>query len=74
VSRTKELRSVEQEQLAYKGLRVAVIAEQLGCSVAHVHELIAAKKLPAINIGVGKRPEYRVSQADFDRFIESAAA
>jgi excisionase family DNA binding protein len=74
MSRTKELRTVEQEQLAYKGLRVAVIAERLDCSVAHVHELIATKRLPAIDIGTGRRPEYRVSAVDFQRFIESAAA
>lgn len=72
MSRTKELRTVEQEQGAYRGMRVTEIAAQLQCSRAHVHELIATKKLPAINIGTGKRPEYRINAVDFQRFVTAA--
>jgi excisionase family DNA binding protein len=63
------MRTKEQEVAAYTYLKPAEIAERLNCEPAHVLNLIHAKALPAINIGTGKRPEYRVDPAAFEAFI-----
>lgn len=73
--RTKDhLRTVEQERAIFHGLRVAVVAERLSCTPAHVLELIRQKKLPAVNIGLGRKPDYRVDQKQLERFLAERAA
>lgn len=72
--RTKDLRTVEQEQAFFRGLRVREVAERLNCTEAHVLGLIRGKKLKAIDIGLGERPNFRVHVAEFERFVKASAA
>lgn len=69
--RTK-LRTPEEEQLAYHALTTADVAKRLGCTSAHVVRLITAgdegRRLHAIDIGLGERPEYRVKPEWLEAF------
>ena len=68
------MRTKEQEVAAYTFLKPAEIAERLNCTPVHVVNLIKAKKLSAINIGTGNKPEYRVAPAVFDDFMRTGVA
>jgi excisionase family DNA binding protein len=68
MSRTK-LRTAEQEQAAFRHLTTAEVADRLNVSRTQVVALIRAKKLRAIDVGVGSRPEYRIAPADLDAFL-----
>ncbi len=51
------------------GLSVRKVAEELGCGIDQVRNLIAAGELPAVNIGLGKqRARWSVSREDLDAF------
>lgn len=50
---------------------VEATAEILGCSRSHVYRLIAARKLPSLNIAVGTRAKTRIPRANIDQFITS---
>ena len=67
------MRTRETEQLRYKGIRPAAIAADLDCSHEHVLNLIRAGKLHGVDIGAGKSPEYRVSEASYKAFLDSQA-
>lgn len=65
------MRTREQVRAAYVGLRVAVVAEALDCSVEHVHALIRMGAFQGvIDIGTGRRPEYRIPRESFERFLD----
>lgn len=66
-------RTREQEVAAYRYLRPVQIAEQLGCSPSHVLNLIRDGKLAAIDIGTGRRPEYRVAPDALGAFLRRRA-
>lgn len=63
------LRTRDQEQAAYHGMRPADIAADLGCTVEHVHDLIRQGELRAVNIGTARRPYYRVPRAAYEDFL-----
>lgn len=67
------MRTKAQEIAAYTWLRVSAVAEELDCSVQHVHDLIAADAFGdgVINIGTGRRSEYRISREALDRFLRA---
>lgn len=67
------MRTKAQEVAAYTWLRVSAVAEELGCSVQHVHDLIAANAFGdgVIDIGTGRRSEYRISREALDRFLRA---
>ena len=67
------MRTRQQEIAAYTWLRVSAVAEELDCSVQHVHDLIAADAFGdgVINIGTGRRSEYRISREALDRFLRA---
>lgn len=52
----------------------AQVAEILGCSERHVRDLIASRRLRAADIstGVGKRPKWRITQAEVERFLTAS--
>ncbi len=54
-------------------LTVEQVANLLRCAPDLVYSHIRSGRLPAINISHGKRPLYRITQADFDRYKASAA-
>ena len=68
------MRTREQEQLRFNGLRIATIAADLDCTHEHVLNLVHAKKLAAVNIGTGKNPEYRVSGESYKAFLHASKA
>lgn len=51
-------------------LRVTEVAERLSCGRTHVYELIAAGKLAAVNIGIG-RSQTRIREDDLEAYIEA---
>lgn len=63
------MRTPEQEQLRYRGLTPAWIADDLGVSVEHVLNLIDAKKLEAVDLKIGSRPLYRVRRESYEAFL-----
>jgi excisionase family DNA binding protein len=65
------MRTSEQEVALYNYRKVPDVASQLDCGRDHVLHLIEAGELDAIDISVGGRPSYRVSQDAIDRFIEA---
>lgn len=67
------MRTKEQEQALYSGLRPAVVAEALDCSREHVVSLIRSGALDAVNIAqtTEARPEYRVSRESFEAFLKA---
>ena len=71
MSRTK-LRTPEQEVAAFAYLGTAAVAARLDCTQQHVAHLIskgeAGRRLRAINIGTGERPEYRVKPEWLEAF------
>ena len=69
-----ELRTVQQEQALFHGMKVSEVAAQLKCDESHVQDLIRSRKLRAINIGLGKRPVYRVNRPDLEQFLKDRAA
>lgn len=64
MSRTKE-----QHVAAFNGMKPSAIAEELGCSREHVVSMIQAGLLKAVDISVGRRPEYRVARDSFEAFL-----
>lgn len=65
-------RNREQERAAYQGLSTRRMAAQAGCSTEHIVNLIHAGKLPAINIGTGERPLYRVDRLAWEDYLAQA--
>lgn len=49
----------------------AEIAECLKVRVDHVYDLIKAGRMRALNIGVGKKPTYRVRRSDYVAFVSA---
>jgi len=47
---------------------VAEAARRLSCGRTHVYDLIAAGRLKAVNIGLG-RVQTRISEAELERFL-----
>lgn len=64
------MRTSEQAVAAYTFLRPTAVAERLDVSRSHVVELIRAGKLAAIDISIGRRPEYRIDPAELEAFLE----
>lgn len=56
------MRTPDQSRAAYTYLRPKDVAQRLGCSRATVLRLVRNGVLDAIDIGLGKRPTYRISQ------------
>ena len=53
-------------------LTVNEVADRLNCSSNQVRALIRVEKLHAVNLAVnGRRHQFRVSQAELDRFIKN---
>lgn len=67
------MRTSELAVAQYTYLRTQDVADRLGISRAHVIDLIAHGQLKAINVGLGRRPEYRVSAEALDQFVERRA-
>lgn len=67
------MRTKEQHEAAYNGVRVSDVARELDCSRAHVIELIKAGHLKAVDIAVGSRPEYRIRRTSLESFLEKRA-
>lgn len=63
------MRTAERDQLRYGGLRPSDIARDLGCTPEHVVQLIRDGTLQGINIGRGKKPEFRVRGESYERFL-----
>jgi excisionase family DNA binding protein len=64
------MRTVQQAEAAYQGIKPSRVAQALGCSSEHVLALIKRGELDAVDIGAGSRPEYRVSKQSFEAFLE----
>jgi excisionase family DNA binding protein len=45
-------------------ISVAQASHALGCSPPHIRNLITSNQLPAVNIGAGHRPIYRIAYED----------
>lgn len=53
-----------------KQLTARYAAERIGLSVKRVYALIAAGKLHAADVSTGeKRPRWRISEAEIERFL-----
>lgn len=48
--------------------RIPEAAERLGCSVDTVYRLLAAGRLPSVDIGMG-RPRVRINEKDLEAYI-----
>lgn len=46
------------------------LAEKVKCQVEHIYSRIKSGDLPAINIGSDKRPTYRVTEEDWQAFLD----
>jgi excisionase family DNA binding protein len=51
----------------------AEVARRLGVSSEHVGDLIRAGLLRASNVGLGKRPQWRIALEDLDAFLTARA-
>ncbi len=51
-------------------ITAAVVAAILAVSERHVYNLARAGKIKAVNIGVGKRPEFRFRSESVRRLLE----
>jgi hypothetical protein len=78
--RTK-LRTPEQEDAAFNALTTKEVATRWRCTTAHVTHLIThgeeGRRLRAIDIGAGERPEYRILQEwveEYERAREVGSA
>ena len=54
-----------------KHLTTGQVAEILQVKIYTVQDYIRKGELPAISIGPGKRPEYRIKQGDLEAFLEA---
>ena len=50
-------------------ITTAVAAERLTTTRDHIVDLINKGILPAVNISTGRKPRWRIPQADFDAFL-----
>lgn len=64
------MRTKEQDHAAHTDPRPSHVAAMLGCSRGHVLDRVRAGALQAINIGLGSRPEYRISKATVEAFLQ----
>lgn len=54
-----------------KLLTIPEAANRIGCSRAHIYNLISAGQLSRYDISLGPRPKTRVADSDVDAYIES---
>ena len=64
------MRTAAQERARYNGLKIRHVAEELGVSGQHVRNLMKQGELEAVDVSIGKVPEYRISLASFEAFME----
>lgn len=57
--------------MATQLLRIPEVAQALGCSRKHVYDLIAAGRLTAVNVGIG-RSQSRISEAELARYVRAS--
>lgn len=55
-------------------LGIKDIAAELGISEMQAHKLISKGRLPAVDIGTGKRSFWRVERSDFDKYLADQKA
>ncbi|MFC5268411.1 helix-turn-helix domain-containing protein [Kribbella qitaiheensis] len=54
-------------------LTVDQIAEELAASAEHIRRLIRRGELAAVNIAASRRPNYRVSRTELDKYLRDHA-
>jgi excisionase family DNA binding protein len=57
-----------------KFFTIAEVAERLRVSANHVRNLIANRKLRAVDLGLRDRHEWRVSEDDLSKLLDDAHA
>lgn len=69
MSRTK---TPEQYEAEYNWLTPSQVGERLDLDADTVRQLIRDGHLKAMDVSRGRRPSYRVSHAEVDRYIEES--